>query len=366
MADDAGLLNQIYEAGAVPQLWPDALSAIAKMLNAYGAIVLAQRGDDAVGWLASPAFKPVVEDYFDSGFHLGNERTRRLLAAGYPGFLTDDDVFKPEERLGDPTYQQFWFRHGLGWGTATVIPVPSGDTLIVHAERRQVDGPFERELVDRLDSLRPHLARAALFSARLGLEHAHAMAAALQMLGLPAAVLRGKGRLFAANALFEALMPGVARDHRDRLQLVDPKADRLFADALMRVSLADKAAVNSVPVAACDGRSPHIVHVLPVRGAAHDIFAQATSLVVITPVDRAAVPGAKVLQGLFDLTPAEARLAGLIGQAKSPRQAALMLGIAEGTVRVMLKNVLAKTGMRRQAELVSLLSGVAPASGDRE
>jgi len=41
-----------------------------------------------------------------------------------------------------------------------------------------------------------------------------------------------------------------------------------------------------------------------------DIFTQATALLVVTPVDRAAVPTAEVLQGLFDLTPAEARGAG--------------------------------------------------------
>ena len=48
-----------------------------------------------------------------------------------------------------------------------------------------------------------------------------------------------------------------------------------------------------------------------------DIFTQATALLVVTPVDRAAVPTAEVLQGLFDLTPAEARVARGIGQAEA-------------------------------------------------
>jgi DNA-binding CsgD family transcriptional regulator len=89
-------------------------------------------------------------------------------------------------------------------------------------------------------------------------------------------------------------------------------------------------------------------------------------VLIVTPVDRAAVPGAEVLQGLFDLTPAEAKLAAQIGKAKSPREAARALGITEGTARVTLKQVLSKTGLRRQAELVSLLSGMALKPGDKD
>jgi DNA-binding CsgD family transcriptional regulator len=355
MLDD--LPDRIYEAGAIPELWPSALSAIADLVGAQGAVVFAARGDAPVKWLASPKFKPVIDEYFTSGVHLGNERTRRLIAANHPGFVTDLDVFDPEEQLSDPTYRQFWFRHGLGWGAATVVPVPSGDTLIFHAERNWADGPIERKLVDVLDSLRPHLARAALFSARLGLERARAMAMALQLLGLPGAVLRGRGVLHAANPLFEELLPELAQDRRDRLHLADANADRLFAEALAHMSSARGVPVNSIPIPPSPGRLPHVLHVLPVCGAARDVFSQATALVVITPIDRATVPGAEVLQGLFDLTPAEARIARAIGEAQTIEELAQTLQISRETVRTQLKAVLAKTGVSRQSELVSLLAG---------
>jgi DNA-binding CsgD family transcriptional regulator len=153
-------------------------------------------------------------------------------------------------------------------------------------------------------------------------------------------------------------------DRRDRLHLTDQDADRLLAMTFSGEPFAgNSSAVNSIPVAASEGFPPYILHLLPVRGAAQDIFSQAIFLLVVTPVDRAAVPSAEVLQGLFDLTPAEARLAGLVGQAKSPREAARILGITEGTARTALKRVLAKTGVRRQAELASLLSGKALGTG---
>jgi hypothetical protein len=77
----AELLDLIYEAGAVPELWPDVLAALAQLLKAQGALVLTARGEEAVSWLASTPFKSVVDDYFACGLHLGNERTRRLMAA---------------------------------------------------------------------------------------------------------------------------------------------------------------------------------------------------------------------------------------------------------------------------------------------
>jgi DNA-binding CsgD family transcriptional regulator len=227
-------------------------------------------------------------------------------------------------------------------------------------ERAYDKGPVREFAIKMLDSLRPHLARAALWSARLDLERAGAMAQMLEALELPGAALRGNGKLYASNPLFESLMPWLLHDRRDRLHLVDQEADCLLAEAFLRISILDGVgAVNSIPVAASESRPPYVLHLLPVRGAAHDLFSQATSLLVITPVDRSAVPTAEVLQGLFDLTPAEARLAGLVGQAKSPREAATILGVTEETARTTLKRVLAKTGVRRQAELVSLLGGAA-------
>ena len=78
---------------------------------------------------------------------------------------------------------------------------------------------------------------------------------------------------------------------------------------------------------------------------------------MLTPVVRRDVPTADVIQGLFDLTPAEARLAGTIAAGSRPRDAAVQLGVTEESARTTLKRVFLKTGVYRQAELVALLSG---------
>jgi DNA-binding CsgD family transcriptional regulator len=94
-----------------------------------------------------------------------------------------------------------------------------------------------------------------------------------------------------------------------------------------------------------------------VCGSAHDIFAQSIGIVVVTPIDRRAVPTAELLTGLFDLTPAEARVARAIGAGQAVEEIATALGTTRETVRSQIKAVLGKTGTSRQAELASLLSG---------
>jgi DNA-binding CsgD family transcriptional regulator len=116
--------------------------------------------------------------------------------------------------------------------------------------------------------------------------------------------------------------------------------------------------VLSIPIQATPGRVPLIVHLLPVRKAAQDIFSGAATLMIVTPVDRAKVPGAEVLAGLFDLTAAEARVAREIAAGQTINEVAVACGISRETVRSQLKNVLSKTGLNRQADLAALLSGL--------
>ena len=246
----------------------------------------------------------------------------------------------------------------MSYRAGTIIPNPSGDSIAIVALRHENNGPVPRETVAFLDTLRPHLARASMLAFRIGFEQARAQAAALQAMGLPAAVLRYGGAVLAANPLFEALVPVVVQDRRDRIMLTNANADTLLEQAIAGYRRGGISATPaSIPIPASEDRLAMIVHLVPVRGAAHDIFSQSAMLLLITPVDRAAVPTAEVLQGLFDLTPAEARVARGIGLAQSIDALAAAQGVSRETGRSQLKLVLAKTGLNRQAELVSLLAG---------
>jgi DNA-binding CsgD family transcriptional regulator len=75
----------------------------------------------------------------------------------------------------------------------------------------------------------------------------------------------------------------------------------------------------------------------------------------LTPVSRRTGYSSDILQALYDLSPAEARIASLILAGKTVAAIAADAGNSEHTVRTQLKSIFAKTGVSSQAELTRLL-----------
>jgi DNA-binding CsgD family transcriptional regulator len=363
MADD-DLVDKIYEAGAVPELWPSVLEELGELSRVAGTVLFAVRGESA-HWTASPGLQEMSRGYFEGGYPGHDDRTARLLAHDHPGFLTDLDVFTREEWEADPIRREFFVPRGFGWGVATGIKVPTGDLLIFHGERRLEDGPVEREVVERLDVLRPHLARAALMSARFAFERAQGAVAALEMVGIPAAVLGPRGAAIATNSLLEALTPAVVQSRPGRLGLANPRADLMLTTALEAAEAGlHTGPVRSIPVPAGEDSGAMVAHILPIRASAREVFTGAAAVLLMTPVTLRELPDAAVIQGLFDLTPAEARIARALGGGMTIGQIASTTGASAATVRNQVQSVFGKTGMHRQADLVGLLQGLHPlASG---
>jgi DNA-binding CsgD family transcriptional regulator/PAS domain-containing protein len=83
---------------------------------------------------------------------------------------------------------------------------------------------------------------------------------------------------------------------------------------------------------------------------------RAAVLVTVTDPESVVPPSAERLTCLFDLTPAEARLAAALAARQTTAEYAAQTGITPGTARWTLKRVLQKTGCRRQSELMLLLA----------
>ena len=347
------LTDLIYEAAVLPELWPSVLDQLADIAGAQGSVLITA-DLQAYRWINSASLDQVMEDFASGGWARAGERTARLLGARHAGFVIEEDVYTPEELAEDVLIQQFLRPRGLGWGTATAFPLSTGDTLIFSIERRFADGPVPRAATVALDALRPHLGRAALLSARLKLERAHASVQTLEMLGLPAAILAGSGKLHYRNAGFAGLVPRVVRDQRERITLAHPGADALLADA---IAARAGASARSIAVPADNENPALVMHLLPMRGSAQDVFGGGTMLMVATPVMPRPVPGTELLSGLFDLTAAEARIARGIADGATIAILATQQNVSLETIRSQVKAIFAKTGVTRQVDLARLISG---------
>lgn len=352
-AEFENLTDLIYEAAVLPEIWPSVLDQLAEIAGAQGTVLLTS-DLQAHRWINSVSLDKVMEEFVSGGWSKAGQRTARLLGARHAGFIREEDVYTPEELEQDVLIQDFLRPRGLGWGAATAFPLSTGDTLIFSIERRFMDGPVPQAATTVLNSLRPHLGRAALLSARLKLERAHASVQALEMLGLPAAILTAGGKLQYRNAGFAGLVPRVVRDQRERVALAHPGADAVLANAL--AAHATQSA-RSIPVPADDENPAMVIHVLPMRGSAQDVFGGGTMLMVATPVMPRPVPGTELLSGLFDLTAAEARIARGIADGATIAILAAQQNVGLETIRSQVKAIFAKTGVTRQVDLARLISG---------
>jgi DNA-binding CsgD family transcriptional regulator len=200
-----------------------------------------------------------------------------------------------------------------------------------------------------------------LLSARLQLERARVASETLAALGLPALVLDEKGKVLAANHLIEALAGYVRWRAQDRVSLKDRAADQLLRDAIAAIDLTGGASVRSFPVRDTGAEAMMVAHVIPIRLAARDIFVRCAAALVLTPVTLPQAPPVELVQSLFDLTPAEARVARSLASGETVEAIASARGVSQNTIRAHVRGVLEKTGCNRQVDIVALLTAISPA-----
>ena len=99
-----------------------------------------------------------------------------------------------------------------------------------------------------------------------------------------------------------------------------------------------------------------MLHLVPVAGYARDIFSTAAFFVIVTPLDATRLAPVELIQGLFDLTTTEARVARSLAAGGDIGSTAETFGIARETVRAHLKSIFAKTGFSRQTDLATAIS----------
>ena len=348
------LIEDIYEAGVFPEKWQIVLDRLAEIAEAKGTLLFAASPGEP-RWLCSPSIYEVMHTWTHSRWFLDNPRGRYLVPIREPRFLTDFDALTAEQVEASDFYTDLLRPHGIGWCVGTTIRSPSGDALVFSVEKAHEKGPVPREVAETLDSLRPHLARAALLSGRLGLERAKATVTTLEMIGLPAAALNQTGRVVHANASFFSYAPRLQVGANDILKFANQHAQKLLTEALS--SPVRHRMGKSIPIAGTKREPPFVAHVLPLFGGGFDLFTGAMSVLYITPVIPNSGPAPELLQALFDLTPAESRVTQLILEGKSVDLIATATGNSHNTIRTHLKSVFLKTGVQRQTELVRLLCG---------
>jgi DNA-binding CsgD family transcriptional regulator len=160
--------------------------------------------------------------------------------------------------------------------------------------------------------------------------------------------------------LIEALSGYVQWRAQDRVSLKDKAADKLLRDGIAAIDVAG-GSVRSFPVRDTSAEAMMVAHVIPIRLSARDIFVRCAAALVLTPVTLPQAPPVELVQSLFDLTPAEARVARSLAAGETVDAIASARGVSQNTVRDQVRGILEKTGCHRQVDIVALLTAISPA-----
>lgn len=345
----------IYEAAVVPQKWGSVLDSITEVASAQGGVFF---GVTTVmsSWIASAGLRDRMEEFVTSGWAARNTRMAIGLEKGLhhvPRFVTEADYYAPGELEKEAIYNEFFYLRGLGHSAGTIAILPHQDMLCISFERGRDVGPFDAPSLARLDALRPHLMRASLVTARLGMEQIRTAIETLTAIGLPAAAVSQNGKVIEANAPFADAVHIWTTRGDNRIALFDKGADAMLREGL---SMLDRsAATHSIPVRSeRGGPMVAVVQMVPLRRLALDIFGN-TAAILILSQPKSELKDPSLLLSLFDLTPAELDVAQSVAGGLTVSEIAQARRRSISTVRNQLRTVMLKTGSTRQADLILLL-----------
>jgi DNA-binding CsgD family transcriptional regulator len=179
----------------------------------------------------------------------------------------------------------------------------------------------------------------------------------VESLGHAAVLLDKTGAIVAANTRAEQLLGTDLKIRAGRLVAADCASDKslqnLLRDAVGQTGVG-RSIVNPVVIRRTAGR-PLVVHLLPLAGLEEALGEGARAILLFTCLDAKLELLESRLMLLFQLTPAEARLAARLGKGETLEEAAHALHVSPGTTRAQLKTIFSKTETDRQAALIALL-----------
>ena len=359
--------------------WGDAFRAIDRLcaLNGGQFTALAANGDGdpeavfAACYIDGDPREEIVADWAANYMEF-SENVPRIGRMPAWRLTHNEELFTSAEKRSSVMYNEFQPKYDCR------------DQMAVVVDRRSEDRPEDgclfwtmangesgwgADKLKRIRGLLPHIRQAVRVRQELVAAEAHSSAdlSALMEDGpLGVLFLDRRGTIVSANRSAERMLGaghGIYRWHgtlRASAPIDDTRIGRLVSGALPRF--------GRIPAGGCQSvrRSsglPLIVHVHPVTAARADFGAERVAALVLVRDPDANRFDPQTVGDTLGLTPAESRVAVLVGMGKRVPEIARELDRSENTVRWTLKNVLSKTDSARQADLVRLLLQLPP--GDR-
>lgn len=344
------------EAALDPGAWVKALEVVSAVTASKGAILVPVHGGALPNIPFTESMTGSTESYFRDGWHLRDERIQGAEVLVRCGVVDDLDIMNFDRIRRHPYYQEFLAPHDLRWFAG--VKVACGNDLWCLSIQRTIgQGPFSSTDKRRLAQLSDRLSASVALTRALGETAAAGALQAFEVSGQAVILINRYGEVFRANKSAEQMLTGDVRIEKKRLVANDLSATAALNRALHDLMWQRIGGGLAPPVPLPRrGKRPILAYPVKLADPAANALADCQALVVLVDLDRSTRLPEAVLRATFGMSAAEARLASRLGTGQSLEIATEQIGIAKETGRNQLKSIFLKTGVKRQSELVALLS----------
>lgn len=359
------LLLNLYACPTEPTRWPAVLDAICNLLGVSSTVLQVLSCDGSrfssrrlIRDSASEAARDAHEAHFSDRLNPRLRITPKPPAP--PGhIIRDSDLFGPGSRELTETRERL-AEIQLGNFVSTGMPLPNNESLVL-ALHRHVDDTRDYTTDDELilKTLIPHLGQAFLLWEKLenAARHTEDLEGALDRMRCGVIVCDGNAEVLWQNRAAERVLRARDSLRTSGKRLTAASAEETSAMRMMIAALASAPTGGAPSPDRClvlnrGSDKPVQILIQPLDSAR----GERRALVLISEAHRPPVLSAEIIARVFSLSPAESRLAAALCTGLTVNEYADAHGVTVGTARFQLKQVLAKTGARRQSDLIRSLN----------
>ena len=369
------ILASVHDATLDETRWPATSALIDEACGLTGNGLMVGEGpkDDVralfVGLYARGQRREDQEREYLDTYHAIDERVPRFRQLPARRLVHITDLYTAEELKTSPTYNEILRRAGMQDSLNVQLPGLDGSHIGWGLNDPVDSEGWGASRITMIQRLLPHIQQ--FVRVRQVLAGAGALGASLADLlattGLGIIQLDGRGRIAAANdRALDLLRTGDGLCDKGGGLCAGVPADDAVLQGLLTRALPPggvQGAGGSMTVRRAANPVPLVVHLMPIGRPETAVctWPAAAVVVVVDPARRPRLDPALVAAGL-GLTRMESRVAVLLTEGKSLREVAAATGRKDTTIRWHLRQIFAKRGIARQADLVRLVLSLAGAA----
>jgi DNA-binding CsgD family transcriptional regulator len=359
------LIGVLYETALDPSLWKVAIGLCGQYAGGVDGhlLTMSKKTDTVISAILAGIAYPDQSntDYIDY-FGAIDPRIKYFCQGAVDEWRRCIEVNNPHFVKHNEFYQDFFMAYGARYSMTGRIDENTEQYTILSIIRAVGQQQFDAAEQQAAQRFSGHLQRALRLQQHT--QHLHNKielgAMAIDALAFAILIVDDKGGILHLNIGAERLLNTKISD----LTCITGKLSASNAIDKSRLAALILAATGKPAVGGAmllNGEQPRQVFITPLPAASPFGKDWQTPLALVLVIEADSnLSTLKLLGKLYNLTPAELRVASALLAGDSPENYAQQVGVSQNTVRSQLISLFRKTGTRRQSELVALLSRVPP------